>query len=96
MLLRVWYHMRAFSHPDFTPEAVACRQAEALISGLRFYAQWGLKPNPAYTPTFMLNLASQFTGKRYKRREFIRAADDVAVWLQNMKAALSSERVPAN
>ena len=38
----------------------------------------GVETNPAYTPTFMLNLASQFTGKRYKRRELIRAADDVA------------------
>jgi hypothetical protein len=27
------------SHPDFTPEAVACRQAEALIAGLRLYAE---------------------------------------------------------
>jgi len=52
-------------------------QALAIRHGLRLYAKTGMKPNRDWTPTAMLRVASQITGKKYKRGDYLRAADDI-------------------
>jgi hypothetical protein len=58
----------------------------AIASGLRLYAKTGMKPNRAYTPTAMLNAATQLTKKKYKRGEYVKAADDLTELANHLKA----------
>ncbi len=48
-----------------------------LASGLKLYARTGMKPNRLYTPTNMLRAASSHTGAKYKRGEYLKAAEDL-------------------
>lgn len=52
-------------------------RARVIASGLRLYAKTGMKPNAHYTPTNMLRAASAITGEKYKRGEYLKAADDL-------------------
>ena len=70
------------------PDAVACYQAIVIASGLRLYAKTGMKPNRQWTPTNMLKAASRITGKPYKRGDHLKAADDLSLWADIMRAAL--------
>jgi hypothetical protein len=70
------------------PDAVALYRATALASGLRLYAKTGMQPNRAWTPTAMLKAATGITGKKYKRGEHAKAADDIKLWADTMSAAL--------
>jgi hypothetical protein len=69
-------------------DAVKLYQATAIASGLRLYAKTGMKPNRAWTPSAMLKAASGFTGKSYKRGQYVQAADDLKTWCDAMAAAL--------
>lgn len=40
----------------------------------------GIQPNSAYTPKNVLATASHITGLRYKRGQFLRAAEDLCAW----------------
>ena len=46
----------------------------ALASGLKLYAKTGMKPNIAWTPTAMLAKASELTGQKFKRGQYMEAA----------------------
>lgn len=70
------------------PDAVAFYRATVIACGLRLYANARIRPNRHWTPTAMLAAASQITGKRYKRGEYLKASDDVTEWARTMKAAL--------
>lgn len=70
------------------PDAVALFRAVVIGSALRTYAQTGLRMNRAYTPTAMLKAATGITGKTYRRGEHLKAADDIKVWCDAMRAAL--------
>jgi hypothetical protein len=70
------------------PDAVSLFRAITLRSGLRLYRATGLKPNRSYTPTAMLTVASEYTGRRYKRGQFEQAENDLTVWIETMKAAM--------
>lgn len=63
------------------PKGVQTYQAIALRQGLKLYAACGIKPNRTWTPTNMLRAAGQITGKSYKRGEYLRAAEDLATWI---------------
>jgi len=56
------------------PVAVSVFAMLALASGLRLYAKTGMKPNRAYTPSRMLAAAEQYTGLKFKRGEYEKAA----------------------
>jgi hypothetical protein len=73
------------------PDAVALFRATAIASGLRLYAKTGMKPNRAWSPTAMLAAATGITGKKYKRGEHQKAADDIKLWADTMSAALPRE-----
>ena len=49
----------------------------SIASGLRLYARTGMKPNRVWTPTAMLRAASSMTGTKYKRGEYLKAAEDL-------------------
>ena len=80
----------SFVGPDAVEFYAACVVAQAL----RFYAKTGIRVNRAYTPTAMLAKATSVTGKKYKRGEYVKAADDLTVWAQTMKAALPTTEDP--
>jgi hypothetical protein len=70
------------------PDGVRLFQVMAISRGLRLYAETGMKPNRAWTPSAMLKAATSYTGKHYRRGEFIKAADDLKTWADTMAAAL--------
>jgi hypothetical protein len=55
-------------------------RAAVVASGLRLYAAAGIKPNRAYTPSRMMEVAEAITGKTFKRRAYIEAADALDAW----------------
>jgi hypothetical protein len=73
------------------PDGVALYRATALASGLRLYAKTKMKPNRAWSPSAMLAAATGITGKKYKRGEYAKAADDLKIWADTMAAALPIE-----
>ncbi len=76
-------------HTTFVgPDATKLYQAMTLVSGLRMYAKCGIIPTRGWPVSRMIALASQFTGKRYKRGEASKAAADVQIWIEAMKTAL--------
>ena len=62
-----------------TPEQIAAVRGLVIASALKLYAKTGMKANRAYTPTNMLNAASQITGKKFKRGQFMEAANAIRV-----------------
>lgn len=70
-------------------DAVEYVRAEVLASSLRLYAKTGIIPTRGVSGARMLKLATGITGKNYhKRGEYVKAADDVKKWADEMKAAL--------
>jgi hypothetical protein len=70
------------------PDATAAFRAITIASALRFYAKTGMKVNRSYSPKLMMSAAANITQKIYKRGEYLRAADDLMKWADEMKAAL--------
>lgn len=70
------------------PDAVNYVRAELLASSLRLYASAKIIPTRGVTASKMLKMATGYTGKNYKRGEYIKAADDISKWAKEMKAAL--------
>lgn len=59
------------------PAAVNVFAMKVLASGLTMYAKHKMIPNRGYTPARMLSGATQYTGKAYKRGEYLKAAEDL-------------------
>lgn len=70
------------------PDAVNYVRAEVLASSLRLYATAKILPTRGVSATMMLKMATGYTGKSYKRGEYLKAAEDIKVWANEMKAAL--------
>lgn len=64
----------------FTGSAVNVYGAAVVASALRLYARTGIKANRAYTPKNMIATASKITGKRFKARDYLGAADAIDAW----------------
>ena len=58
-------------------------QAIAVKHGLLLYVRSGIKPNTHWTPAAMLRTAGQITKQKYKRGEYLRAANDLQYWVDN-------------
>lgn len=82
------YHKDGQASSFVGPDAVALFRAATIASGLRLYAKTGMRPNRMWTPTAMLAAATGITGKKYRRGEYAKAAEDVSKWVAEMKAAL--------
>lgn len=48
-----------------------------IANALRFYARTGMRVNRAYTPTAMLRAATELTGKKFKRGQYLAAAEAI-------------------
>lgn len=70
------------------PDAVNLYRAVVLCSGLKFYAKTRMKLTRHATGPVMLSMATEYTGKTYKRGQYEQAAADVKVWIDTMKMAL--------
>lgn len=70
------------------PDAVNLFRAITLVSALRLYARTRMLMTRGATPTRLLAWAKEYTGKTYKRGDYVQAADDVQKWVNTMKAAL--------
>jgi len=56
-------------------------RAVVIKHALNVYAKTGMKVNRAYTPTAMLKAAEGITGIKYKRGEYEKASNDIALLL---------------
>lgn len=68
-------------------EQTRCFAAIALKHAIRLYVKTGMKANRAYTPAAMLQAASGYTGKTYKRGQLQQAHDDLATWIDQQTLA---------
>lgn len=60
-------------------------RARVIATGLRLYAKTKMMPNRHYTPTAMLRAASEMTGEKYKRGEYLKAAADLTALADEMQ-----------
>lgn len=67
------------------PEQVNVFRAITMKHALQLYAKTGMKANRAYTPTAMLAVATEYTGKKYKRGQYDLAAQDLDTWIKEQK-----------
>lgn len=56
--------------------------ATVLKHGLLLYDKIGMKPNRMWTPTKMMALAKNITGKKFKARAYTEAASALDEWLE--------------
>lgn len=69
-------------------DAVNLFRAASLRSALNLYASCKIIPTRGMTISRMLTMATEYTGKKYKRNGAVQAAKDVHTWVLAMKAAL--------
>jgi len=60
-------------------------RAKVMEHALRLYAKTGMKVNTMYTPSAMMRVANQITGKTFKARDYLGAADALKEWVNNEK-----------
>lgn len=70
------------------PDAMHLMRAIHLASFLKLYAKTKMRPTRTVSGPMMLTMATEFTGKTYKRGQYEQAAADVRVWIDTMKAAI--------
>ena len=71
------------------PDAINLMRAATVKQGLLMYDRSKMLLTRGATPTMLLALAKQYTGKTYKGKDkYQQAAADVQVWIDTMKAAL--------
>jgi hypothetical protein len=58
-------------------ESMALYRLIVLKHALVLYAKTGMRPSRHITPTSLLEMASEATGKKYKRGQHSQAADDL-------------------
>lgn len=74
--------------------AVEVYRAAVIASGLRLYAKTGIRPSRAYTPTAMMRAAKEITGKTFKARDYMGAADALSAWVEEQKARIAAQGLP--
>ena len=70
----------------YTGAHVTMFQAMVLRTGLKMYARTKVQPNALFTPTNMLEAAGRITGRRYRRGQYMEAANDLSVFIAIMQA----------
>ena len=69
-------------------DAVMLMRATMLRSSIKLYAATGMIPTRGVTITKMLAMATEYTGKKYKRGQYAEAQADLQAWIDAMKAAM--------
>lgn len=75
------------------PDAVNCYAAGILAMSLRLYADTKMLPTKGVTAKNLLESATRITKKTYKRGDYLKASNDVSLWLTEMRDALPHEFV---
>lgn len=73
------------------PDATNLFRAKILAGSLGLYAKCGMIPTRGVTITKLLAMATQYTGKKYKRGDAAKAQADVKLWADTMLAGLPVE-----
>lgn len=63
-------------------------RAITLKSAIGLHMKTGLIPTRGVTITSMFKMATEYTGKTYKRGQHEAAINDLGVWIDTMRAAL--------
>jgi hypothetical protein len=72
----------------YGPDGIAFYRATVVASGLKMYAEYHMQPSRVWTPKAMMAAAEQITGKKFRPRAYLEAAEAVRLWAVTMKAAL--------
>ena len=86
---RIEYDAQGNARSFVGRDAVNVFAMAALASGLRLYAKTGMRPNRAWTPTAMMRAAAHHTGRTFKARDYIGAADALSAKVQAEKERLA-------
>ena len=70
------------------PAATSLVQAITLKHSIGFYAKTGMKVTRMASPKFMLELASQITGKKFKRGQYAQAVAALETWIEEQRAQI--------
>lgn len=76
----------------FIGEGVTVFAMIALAAGLELYARSGVIPNRNYTPMRMLAAAGSYTGRKFKRGEYVVAAQALRARANAVRATLEETR----
>ena len=74
------------------PDATELFRAMTLRSALRL-AKHGIKATRGFSLTKGLAMCERYTGRKYKRTEAQQAMDDLTVWIETMKSAITWKEV---
>lgn len=74
-------------------DATQLYRAAATKAAIKMHKVCGMIPTRGVTITVLFKIASEFSGKKYKRGEHDKAIADLDVWIQTMKAALPTREV---
>ena len=69
----------------YTGAHVTMFQAMVLRTGLKMYARTKVPPNAVFTPANMLDAAGRITGRKYRRGQYMEAANDLSVFIAIME-----------
>ena len=69
------------------PDATKLFQAVTLKMALRLHAK-GIRVNRHTTNKILLDLATHFTGKKYKKTDLLAASLDVETWIDKAREAV--------
>jgi hypothetical protein len=86
------YLTRTNNGTSFSGSDMNIYHALVLASGLKLYKATKMKPTRAYTPTAMLRMATHFTGNKYKRGEYLKAAADLTAYADILKGLPKQEK----
>ena len=70
------------------PDATAYFRARTVMASIILYQKTGLQPTRGVGITRLLAIASEYTGKRYRRGQADAAVADLKIWTETMLAAL--------
>jgi hypothetical protein len=73
------------------PEAVNVFACLTVASALKLYAKTGMKANRAYTPSNMLAFVERTTGQKFKRGQYMEAAEFLREWAQAQRTTQSMD-----
>lgn len=73
------------------PDANRYFMAMTLWSALKLYGKHKIRVSRGAGPKWLLSQAKKYTGKDYKRGEYLVAAEDVKQWADTMKMALPTK-----
>lgn len=85
------YLSRTHGGQSFQGSDVNIFRGAVIASALRLYAKTGMKANRAYTPSAMLKAAEEITGRKFKRGQYLEAADAITAEVERLKGEPRSD-----